>query len=249
MSREILFRGKRKNGQWVYGSLVVSENINPAIYYESKGGLVKRLDWCYVKPETIGQYTGLKDEEGNKIFEGDIVHLKGDGYGGAKIGKDYYRVVTFHEGSFCLSIEDGVHYPVHTPIYEHSDSHNIVNWDVVGNITDNPRINEVKRMKNIYTLCYTIEEADALGHFIMGKGYEGVQNDSYRYCRMEMEWAFKRNARHSRNYIFVGVNGYQLVVGMNKREMRKKGSYKYIEKKRVFGNLLSKEYEEVNVFR
>lgn len=140
MKREILFRGKRKNGQWVYGSLVVSENIAPAIYYEVGKGLVKQLDWCYVKPDTVGQYTGLKDKNGKKIFEGDIVHLKGDGYDGSKVGKDYYRVVTFHEGSFCLSIEDGIHHTVHTPIYEHCDSHSIVNWVVIGNVTDNPEL-------------------------------------------------------------------------------------------------------------
>lgn len=140
MKREILFRGKRKNRQWVYGSLVVSENIDPAIYYEVGKGLAKQLDWCYVNPDTIGQYTGLKDKEGNKIFEGDIVHLKGDGYDGSKVGKDYYRVVTFHEGSFCLSIEDGVHHPVHTPIYEYCDSHSVVNWVVIGNVIDKPEL-------------------------------------------------------------------------------------------------------------
>lgn len=140
MKREILFRGKKSNGRWVYGSLVVSENVKPAIYYEEGKGLVKWLDWCYVNPDTIGQYTGLKDKNWNKIFEGDIVHLKGNGYDSSIVGKDYYRVVTFHEGSFCLSIEDGVHYPVHTPIYDHCDSHSIVNWVVIGNVTDNPEL-------------------------------------------------------------------------------------------------------------
>lgn len=38
-------------------------------------------------------------------------------------------------------------------------------------------------MNNIFTICYSEEEANEIGHFIMRKGYEGVQNDSYRYCR------------------------------------------------------------------
>lgn len=99
-------------------------------------------------------------------------------------------------------------------------------------------------MRQIYTLCHSLEEADALGHYIMRKGYEGVQNDSYRYCKEQMEWALKHNHRHHRDYCFVGVNGCCMVVGKNKKEMRSKLSMKYIEKERVFRDLLTDLYEE-----
>ncbi len=95
-------------------------------------------------------------------------------------------------------------------------------------------------MRQIYTLCRSLEEADALSHFIMGKGYEGVQNDSYRYCKEAIEWALNENRRHHRDYCFVGINGGCMVVGKNKKEMRRKLSMKYIEKERVFRELLSK---------
>lgn len=94
-------------------------------------------------------------------------------------------------------------------------------------------------MKHIYTKCFSFEEANALGHFIMSKGYEGVQNDSYRYCEDHMRWALEDNRRHHREHCFVGANGGCMVVGKNKKEMRRKLSMKYIEKERVFRELLS----------
>lgn len=93
-------------------------------------------------------------------------------------------------------------------------------------------------MDNIFTICYSEEEANEIGHFIMKKGYEGVQNDSYRYCREAIWWAFKEAKRHHSCCIYVGVRGCQMIVSRNKRGLRRNG-LKCIEKKRMFYNLLS----------
>ena len=73
MNREIKFRGVNNFGEWIYGSLVMTENIRPAIYFEAGNGTVKEVDWQYVKEESIGQFTGLFDKNGKEIYDGDIV--------------------------------------------------------------------------------------------------------------------------------------------------------------------------------
>ena len=101
--REILFRGKRKDyNRWIEGYLYrLSEKLNPFIMIKNKGGMAFE-----VIPETVGQYTGMTDKNGKKIFEGDVVlYVDEEGYYPEEQCEFVGRIV-FENGVFGIGTND-----------------------------------------------------------------------------------------------------------------------------------------------
>ncbi len=132
MNREILFRGKRKdNGMWEYGNLSMRDETGRSKYYIGQNMLGYE-----VLPETIGQYTGLTDKNGRKIFEGDIVEFQ-DGV----LDDVYHEFKIINRGVMAFSV--GWFYITERNVVEMEDLiWNNVDFDgeVVGNIHDNPEL-------------------------------------------------------------------------------------------------------------
>ena len=140
MRREILFRGKRKyDGKWLYGVPVKTTSnayyecieIVEQIEYETDLESYTYVDGEGVEPETIGQFTGLYDRNGTKIFEDDIVMF---------IGSNDVRSVVFDESSagFEFDSKDSVENPDGLCLCADHDA-----CEVIGNIYDNPELLEV----------------------------------------------------------------------------------------------------------
>lgn len=130
--KEILFRGKRlDNGEWVYGGIrivqaryyIIPEDSNPFGFE--------------VDPATIGQYIGLQDKNGNKIFEGDIVSyaIITGGIEELKIPANVRHEVTFDENHAAYKF--GYHYACTGTMSDVVEAKNII---VMGNRWDNPEL-------------------------------------------------------------------------------------------------------------
>lgn len=152
--RKIEFRGKPTENntsyieeEFVYGSLV----IDSGKYYIvlSVNDNIKRDDYevymIEVIPETIGQYTGLKDKNGKKVYEGDIIEFSYDIFTGnfdTKVGKG---IVEFIFGAFYIKpyeIEGEKIKDIENEEWFLLYSVNEDDLEVIGNIYDNPELLE-----------------------------------------------------------------------------------------------------------
>ena len=129
MMREYLFRGnKTSNGEWVYGDLWCTLYGGRRVFIVSPINIQDIMGVNEVNLETIGQYTGMLDKNGTKIFEGDIIDFfgrsDGDGYGVVKY--DAY------ETEFGFEY-DNIYRSLGKNFYPE-------NIEVVGNIYDNPEL-------------------------------------------------------------------------------------------------------------
>lgn len=140
MNREIEFRGKRlDNGEWMYGDLMRDDQGGCYIYPLDGLGLFVENK---VDPDTVGQFTGLVDKNGVKIFEGDIVrHPYVDpifrDFVDSKDGEGVTSEVGFHDGAFVVkNAEDDFIYLDGFTRKERAE--------VVGNIHDNLELLDVR---------------------------------------------------------------------------------------------------------
>ena len=145
--REILFRGKRlQGGNWVEGYFFKSD-INKRERESGKATLIFTPDCdtfitvpeCHnsfmVVSDTVGQYTGLKDKNGKRIFEGDIVAQNWYDYDEPR--DDSFGKVVFCEYDCSFSVMD-VNKDGFMPLGRCGSYH----WEVevIGNIHDNPEL-------------------------------------------------------------------------------------------------------------
>ena len=134
--REILFRGKRAdNGEWVEGDVLQTRYHSGHIEYQIMPQ-TPVSSAVPVLPETVGQYTGLTDRNGKRIFEGDICKFKR--FNDVHIGKVVFNVTT---ASFIMWYQ-----PIVGAYGEKATQKMLLsvcdNIEVVGNIHDNPELME-----------------------------------------------------------------------------------------------------------
>ena len=157
--REILFKGKRfNNGEWVEGYYLRNGDrcyICPYICFASYSGdnIIRFGNWYEVDPETVCQYTGLKDSNDNKVFEGDIIkyadRLDYECYMESLEAPEEYEGCNYSDifTTDKVIYEDFYNYPAFDLDKHYFDVNalselNNGNWyyEVIGNVFDNPEL-------------------------------------------------------------------------------------------------------------
>ena len=144
--REILFRGKRTdNGEWVEGYYEAGyvEEVGLVHYIWALDHNEQMGELFYIYPETVGQFAGITDANGKKIFEGDIVKTH---YANTANKADFIEEVVFRGCKFCamaklsgggrmfITLFDG------TPHVSADKTFYMDRVEVIGNIHDNPEL-------------------------------------------------------------------------------------------------------------
>lgn len=138
--REILFKAKRlDNGEWVEGNLITNERNENQKYigyiFDERNGVIEDFDLVEVIPDTICQYTGLTDKNGQKVWENDICDRK----------EKYPEIVTYNKGDWQLDYSYVFGKEMHTDACNlgfYVCERNCV--EVIGNIFDNADLLEVE---------------------------------------------------------------------------------------------------------
>ncbi len=131
--REILFRGKTENGEWYEGLLWKKKYKTDKLFISCFPDKDDNEEVFVVDKETVGQFTGLTDKNGTKIFEGDIVK----GYLGYGDNENNIAYIKYEEDSIGFVLVE-ILKEDYGKYFEISDD-----VEVIGNIHDSPELLEV----------------------------------------------------------------------------------------------------------
>lgn len=144
--REIKFRGQEYNGYWEDGTRKGGGWIYGDLHFNHDGAFIfdrEEYEWHKVYPETIGQYTGVKDKNGKEIYEGDIVKTNWD------VGSLIEIIFWHKEGAFRQ-----------IPVKEYRFYTERNNWIALWNFSKPVGVGDAEVIGNVYEHKHLLEGKD-----------------------------------------------------------------------------------------